>query len=80
MGENTCKSNEININENLELRNLKGKNGIHTNSFHLITHLNSEETFQKCIIYCEKIEKESIIKWWIYANAERNNSNINMFL
>lgn len=57
MGENTCKSNEININENLELRNLKGKNGIHTNSFHLITHLNSEETFQNALFIVRKLKK-----------------------
>ena len=52
MGGNTCKSNEININEYLELENLKGKNGVNINSFHLIIHLNSAEASQKCIIYC----------------------------
>lgn len=65
-GGNTGKSNEININENLELENLKGKNSHRTNSFHLITHLNSVETLQKCIIYCGKTEVKSIICPVIY--------------
>ena len=60
MGENTCKSNEININEYLELENLKGKNGVNINSFHLIIHLNSAEVSQKMHYLLLKIEMESI--------------------